>query len=307
MPTAPIARVVVAPGTEGMYYDLWTDAEGPPPATLTTALHARPVYMHRVGARENLCPVVTTTPGKLLRPTGSPALGPNSYLFAGQVVAREYLGRHGDWEPEGTRHLAAIVDCGLPLHFAFTHRECTVPVRSCMVPSLAPEDMAPGAYVAGLAHLSEVSSNGLYQPVTGVVRGMQVLGLTPEEEGFGVLRDVPFGYRLALDPDTVRVRFVFMTLDVLSVGPLEHNHDCGLRVFEVRIDLRASAGAVTPAHEGGDRIANRGAMCYTSAGAAGQPDRVAGRQVPSVPGSEGVSRASDGGTENEQASAGRLT
>lgn len=229
---SPISQVVVSPFVESRYFEVWTGSEGPPLETLTTALCADPVYMHRVGAREYLCPVITETPGKFLRRAGSAALGPNAYLFAGEIVARARAeGR--EWEPKGTWHLDLIVDCGLPLHFHFRY----VPPTS-LVPSLAARDAVPEMYVAGLAHLSEAPMPGLYQPVTAAVARMQVLNLNPEEEGFGTLRDVPFGYRLPLDPDTIRVPFVFMTLDILGIGPLERDHPSPWQVHEIRIDLR---------------------------------------------------------------------
>jgi hypothetical protein len=91
-----------------------------------------------------------------------------------------------------------------------------------MVPHFSGVSAQKGVYVAGLAHLSSYSfgTTGLQQSVRGFIRGMKVLKLDPQEEGFGAVQDVPYGYRLRLDPDTIRQPFAFMMLDVTETGKL---------------------------------------------------------------------------------------
>ncbi|MBI3946159.1 MAG: hypothetical protein HY321_09595 [Armatimonadetes bacterium] len=187
------------------------------------------MYMHRVDEdprHSHLVPVVAPTPTKILRATGSHTLGPNSYLFAGDVTACDryrirYGGQHPGETPEESDRLDFIVDCGLPLRFSFGSE-----LWNRQPPHLEARHVGEGLWVAGMAHLRETSDSGLGEPamglhqaVTGTVRGVQVLVLDPCEDGFGTVRPVPFGYRLRLDPDTIRVEFAFIELDVTTIEP----------------------------------------------------------------------------------------
>lgn len=81
-------------------------------------------------------------------------------------------------------------------------------------------DAERGMWVAGLAELScGAFVMGLHQRVKVVTRRMQVLGLNPGEEGFGVVHDVPVGHNTRLDPFLFEQPFAFVTLDVMEVLP----------------------------------------------------------------------------------------
>jgi hypothetical protein len=183
---------------------------------------AQPIYLHRIGKKQYLVPVVSETPQKFLRPTRSLSLGPHSYLFAGEIIACDhyrirYGGHSKDEEAVEVWRTNCIVDCGIPLHFNFG------PEYWCQeVPHFKAKEAERGVYIAGLVKLSERFEIGLHQPVSGIIRRMHVLGMSPDDEYFGMAREVPYGYRLPLDPDTISQQFVFMTLEVTEVGQLTY-------------------------------------------------------------------------------------
>lgn len=202
----------------------------PPEIIFQTSLEAKPLYMHLIGETIGVVPVVTDKSEKFLRPTLSSMLGPHSYLFAGEISACDHytLKARRDGVDEEIWGVNFIVDCGLPLCFRFGPHEMgsrlSVPqfsVRSIKRGGrVVGRDAERGMWVAGLAELScGAFIHGLHQRVKGSIQRMQVLGLNPGEEGFGVVHDAPFGYNTRIDPFLFELPYAFVTMDVNETMP----------------------------------------------------------------------------------------
>ena len=206
---------------ESGYYHHWTTIPRRPveqaasetdPHEKEWTLTARPIYLHAISEDKwRNVPTIGTTEQTYLKSAQSEALLPNVYLFCGQIIGVErYKLPEVTWTTEIRKRIRFIVDCGLPLHFGFN----VLDDETSLVPSLRLPDVEEGKFITGLIRLVHFSNSGLSQPVRGVVRGARVLGLNPNEEDLGKVRDVPFNTRLQLDPDTISQEFAFLKLEI---------------------------------------------------------------------------------------------
>lgn len=228
---------------EGTYYSLWyersdrrqpiTPRISPPPEVGSrpdiipywTVLFADSVYIQRADREHKFYPSIGKHGEKMIRSTGSAALGAHSYLFVGQVVATDRCAMlQKDYEHGGTRRLdewqmSSIVDCGLPLQF----HESYTPMEDPRVLTID-RQIVDGAYVEGIATLwaSGFPNSGLHQTVSGKVVGMKVVDMNPGSSSFGQIVDVPFGHRLSVDPDVITPATAFLTLDIEEIGSLAY-------------------------------------------------------------------------------------
>lgn len=225
---------------EALYYALWYEPKSErhavtprisPPLTVgsrpdvipyTGCIHAAFTYLQRIDRKVRFDPSITETPQKLLRSAHSVALGPNAYVFVGEVVANDKYqlmvkNGEGGRKPRDEWAMHAIFDCGVPLCFFKTYRP--VPDISCLE-----DDIEDGAYFEGIVRLSFSAfstKTGLHQSVTGMIEGAQVLEMDPRRDTFGQICDVPFGTRLSFDPDSMTAQeTVFVEFDVSEVGPV---------------------------------------------------------------------------------------
>lgn len=226
--------------TEATCWDLWArlvhKAKHPKPGTTPTDPPPQPksipmtgvicahrtVYWQTVGARHRMGPAIVEGEERLLRATGSEALGVNSYLFAGEVVACErrvieFSSGPGGHRHGGEWHLNYVVDSGIPLHM------------SARGGSAAPEatssregQIHEGVYIEGITRLFLWdASNSVHQTVSGEVVGMRMLDLDPRSESFGKVRPTPWGEMPSADPDVVPVDIAFVDFVVHSVGEIQ--------------------------------------------------------------------------------------
>lgn len=218
---------------ESLYYVFWYDVpedrmratpirrffngeqrERPRIVPLQGVLRAECIYIQPVLKTNKHFPSVAHDGTKLLQPTGSSALGPNSYTFAGEIVASDkyaYKNTPRDWAME------FVVDCGAPLCF---RREYDPGWGRCFE-----NEVRDGVYVEGLIRLSvsPFGRLGLHQEVSGTVRDVKVLDLDPASANFGQVAVVPFGHKLVVDPDTVSQETVFATVAIEDCGSLAYS------------------------------------------------------------------------------------
>lgn len=227
---------------EGTYYALWYEPQdrrqqitpqiGPPPERgsrssiipVETTLFAQSIYMQRADRLRKYYPSIGKHGDRMIRPTGSDALGAHSYVFVGQVVATDRCAmlqndyEHGDLRRLDEWQLSFVVDCGVPLEF---HEHYT-PTRDPTLLTLEGQ-IEDGVYVEGMATLwNGFSGFGLHQSVRGALAGMKVLQMDPSSTQFGRVVDVAFGYRLSIDPDAISPATAFMVLDIEEIGPLAY-------------------------------------------------------------------------------------
>lgn len=234
-PRAPVRLVMAV--DEGTYSALWYEPPDqrqpltprifPPPARgkkpkvipYQTMIHAERLSAWPLGDGYPE-PRVASREERFLRSANSPTLGPNAYLFCGPVIAADQWGEGRDW------HSVFIVDCGVPLIFGHEFRHHGDDDGTL-------ENWArQGAWLHGIVKLTtggvgprrvgEGWGGGLFQTVTGHVKGMQVLDLDPASRTFGKVRRVPFGHRPSVDPDFVLHQSVWVVLDVVGVSPLRY-------------------------------------------------------------------------------------
>lgn len=215
------ARLVMAVD-EGVYSALWYEPPDqrqpltprifPPPARgkkpkvipFRKVIHAERLMVAPLGD-DFPWPKVATCQERFLRPANSPTLGPNACLSCGPITMVDRWRRDKDW------HLTFYVDCGVPVQFEEDYHWPT-----------DWNEIKEGIWLMGIVKLSAWGTGwagGLFQPVTGCVKGMQVLELDPASPAFGKLRRVPFGHRLTVDPDFVQHESVWVVLDVTEICP----------------------------------------------------------------------------------------
>jgi hypothetical protein len=181
-----------------------------------SVIWAKPIFFQRNSRAHKLYPAVASGNEKFLRSTESAALGANSYLFSGEIVASDRYELKPTYDSGEQRaynegSMSLVVDCGVPLVF---HES-----------DLGRKDVTDGEYLEGIVRLevSVFAGIGLYQSVAGTVRGMRVLPLDPASPSFGNVIDVGFGTRLDADPDCLhQTSSAFMVLDINEVGPLTY-------------------------------------------------------------------------------------
>jgi hypothetical protein len=234
-------REIVLSIDEALYYALWYEPQGKPSRVtprfspplekgvqpevipVSRVVHAQPLYLQLINRERKLYPSIADSPTKFLRATNSAALGPNSYLFAGEIVASDKCAMTVKDREVGKRlrdkwTVMFIVDCGVPLRFCWDYMPMGPDVR-CLE-----NQVRDGVFFEGIVYLSMSvwPPGGLQQAVTGAVRGMKILELHPTSEHFGQIHEVPFGHALTAGLDTLRQETVFATVELGSIGPLAY-------------------------------------------------------------------------------------
>jgi hypothetical protein len=251
-------REIILSIDEALYYGLWYEPQGkpirvtprfsPPPEKglqpevipLDAAIWAEPVYLQPTDRERKIYPSIVDNPMKFLRATNSAALGPNSYLFAGEIVASDKYVMFVKDREKGKKlrdrwTMTFIIDCGVPLQFHSDY----VPIGRSDLPCLE-NQVQDGVFFEGIVRLSVNgwSPGGLHQAVSGAVRGVKVLELDSASEHFGEVHEVPFGHNLTADPDILQQETVFATIDIDSIWPLAYSaiparsEDCPLPEYE---------------------------------------------------------------------------